>query len=120
MIKIADIFVSDDGCGNYVLRLRGTDAAYFTISNKQLYFRDDIGTSPRIYNATINLENLPNTATPITRSFSVDRRNCITITTTTAAPAITTTTVAPTITTTVAPATTPSSWCWPSSWAARC
>ena len=100
MIKIADIFVSNDGCGNYVLRLRGADSAYFTISNKQLYFRDDVGTSPRIYNAIVSLENLPNTATPISRSFSVDRRNCTTTTPPPTTTSTTTTTTTTTITTT--------------------
>jgi hypothetical protein len=108
MIKIADVYISDDGCGNYIVRLRGTDASYFTIANNELYFKNELETTARLYNASINLENLPNTLTPIVENFTVDRRNCtiITTTSTTAAPT-TTTTAAPTTTTTTTTSTTP-------------
>ena len=36
MIKIADIYISDDGCGDFILRLQGNDAAYFKIINKEV------------------------------------------------------------------------------------
>jgi hypothetical protein len=105
MIKIADVYISDDGCGNYIVRLRGTDASYFTIANNELYFKNELETTARLYNASINLENLPNTLTPIVENFTVDRRNCTitTTTSTTVAPVTTTTT---TTTTTAAPTTT--------------
>lgn len=42
MIKVADIYVSDDGCGPYTISVcGGSDASYFKIIGKSLYFDED-------------------------------------------------------------------------------
>jgi hypothetical protein len=42
MIKVADIYVPEDGCGPYALSIcGGVDAAYFKVIGKELYFDED-------------------------------------------------------------------------------
>jgi hypothetical protein len=99
MIKVADIYVSDDGCGDFILRLRGSDARYFVLKGKEVYLKDDIAIESRIYKIQISLENLPNTLPQKYIELNIDRRNCFISVTTTGGPT-TTTTSGPTTTTT--------------------
>lgn len=42
MIKVADIYVSNDGCGPYTISAcGGVDASYFKVIGKELYFDED-------------------------------------------------------------------------------
>jgi len=42
MIKVADIYVSEDGCGPYTISVcGGADASYFKVIGKSLYFDED-------------------------------------------------------------------------------
>jgi len=42
MIKVADIYVPEDGCGPYTLSIcGGIDAAYFKVIGKELYFDEN-------------------------------------------------------------------------------
>jgi len=42
MIKVANIYVSEDGCGPYTLSIcGGADAAYFKVIGKELYFDEN-------------------------------------------------------------------------------
>ena len=42
MIKVADIYVSEDGCGPYTVTVcGGTDASYFKVIGKSLYFDEN-------------------------------------------------------------------------------
>jgi len=42
MIKVADIYVPEDGCGPYALSIcGGVDAAYFKVIGKELYFDEN-------------------------------------------------------------------------------
>jgi len=52
MIKVADIYVSEDGCGPYTLSVcGGVDISYFKIIGKSLYF-DENGFSDNVVNST--------------------------------------------------------------------
>jgi hypothetical protein len=83
MIKIGDIYISDDGCGDFIIRLHGPDAIYFVIKGREIYFKDEIALEPRIYKGQVYLENLPNTVAPKYTEFNVDRRFCAALQTTT-------------------------------------
>lgn len=47
MIKVADIYVSNDGCGPYTISVcGGVDASYFKVIGKELYFDEDKFNNP--------------------------------------------------------------------------
>lgn len=102
MIKVANLNISQDNCGLYVIRLKGTDAAFFRVINNELWF---ILQQPNIcktsYSVTVSVEDLAGRFTPLTRTFTLNTPNCFCTSTTT-----TTTTSTPTTTTTNTPITT--------------
>jgi len=77
MIKVADINISEDNCGLYVIRLRGLDAQYFQVIDKKLYF---LLTEPNIckqfYTVTISIEDLAGRFIPKTSIYTLNTINC--------------------------------------------
>jgi hypothetical protein len=99
MLKVADINISEDNCGLYVIKLYGNDAIYFQVIDKSLYF---LLTEPNIcknlYKVTISVEDLAGRFTPKVTSYSLNTYNCIcTSTTTSTTPSPTTTSTSTTI-----------------------
>lgn len=106
MRKIADIFVSEDGCGPYALALSGVDSQYFTIQNKMLFLKDGVTLNTSIkpsYTITVVLKDLANRFIPLTATHTINIVNCneiiitptTTTTTTTQDPNSTSTTTTP-------------------------
>lgn len=93
-MKLADLNISNDACGPYVINIYGNDRSSFIIRNNGLYFRDEVVLDSRIknnYSIIIAVEDFSKRFPPLTRSYSVNIVNCIPNTTTTT----TTTTPAP-------------------------
>lgn len=107
MIKVANLNISQDNCGLYVIRLKGTDASFFRVINNELWFTLQ---QPNIcktsYIVIVSVEDLAGRFTPLTRTFTLNTPNCFctsttttTTTTTTLIPATSTTTTITTTTT---------------------
>lgn len=101
MIKVADINISEDNCGLYTVKLLGSDAQFFNIIGKSLYF---ILSQPYIcknlYTVTISVEDLAGRFAPKTATYTLNANNCSctstsTTTTSTAQSTTTTTTSTP-------------------------
>lgn len=91
MIKVADLNISADNCGPYVITLTGADAVYFKVINKELYFLLE---KPYIcktsYTVTASITDLANRFTPKTAVYNLSTPycSCTTSTSTTASPAM--------------------------------
>jgi hypothetical protein len=101
MQKVADVSISEDFCGPYSVKLKGTDAIYFQLINNELYFLlEEPNICKSLYTVTVSIEDLAGRFTPKTAVYTLSTNGCHCTTTTTIAPTTTTTT------TTVIPVTT--------------
>ena len=84
MIKVANLNISQDNCGLYVIRLKGTDASFFRVINNELWFTLQ---QPNIcktsYTVIVSVEDLAGRFTPLTRTFTLNTANCFCTSTTT-------------------------------------
>ena len=95
MIKVANINISADNCGPYVITLTGADAIYFKVINKELYFlleKPYICTTS--YAVTVSITDLANRFTPKTAVYNLSTPYCSCTTSTSTT--LTSTTVSPT------------------------
>lgn len=106
MIKIANINISEDNCGPYVIKLLGNDAQYFKVVGKELYFLLD-QPCKNSYTVTISIEDLANRFAPVQTNYTLSSPGCVCVSTTTTTSTTTTiipnTTTSTTTTTTAAP-----------------
>jgi len=92
-MKLADLNISNDACGPYVINIYGNDRSSFIIRNNGLYFKDNVVLDSRVknnYSIIIAVEDFSKRFPPLTRAYSINIINCPSPTTTT-----TTTTIAP-------------------------
>jgi hypothetical protein len=85
-MKLADLNISNDACGPYVINIYGNDRSSFIIRNNGLYFKDDVILNSRVknnYSIIIAIEDFSKRFPPLTRSYSVTIVNCFPTTTTT-------------------------------------
>lgn len=75
MIKVADINISDDGCGLYVLELTGSDASLFKIINKELYFVLDKPCKEQ-YTVNVVMKDIENRFQPKSVTYNLSSPNC--------------------------------------------
>jgi len=81
MIKVADIYVSEDGCGPYTFTVcGGADASYFKVIGKSLYFDEDKFAT--VIQTTTQTTTNPNVNNPvvqilITTNIYNSYKNCI-------------------------------------------
>jgi len=110
MLKVADINISEDNCGLYIIKLYGNDAIYFKVIDKALYFLlEEPNICKSLYTVTISIEDLAGRFTPKTTTYTLNTYNCTctsTTSSTTAGPTTTTTTTIPPITSTTTSTTT--------------
>lgn len=77
MRKVANINISEDGCGTYVLKLLGADAQFFKIIDKDLYF---LLAEPNIcktsYSVTVSMQDILGRFTPKNVVFNLSTPFC--------------------------------------------
>lgn len=77
MLKVADINISEDNCGLYVIKLLGIDAKYFKVIDKILYFiLSEEQITKSIYTVTISIEDLASRFTPKTVIYQLNTYFC--------------------------------------------
>lgn len=95
MIKVANLNISQDNCGLYIIKLKGTDTSFFKIINNELWFTLQ---QPNIcktsYTVIVSVEDLAGRFTPLTRTFTLNTPNCFCTSTTTTTTTTTSTTTA--------------------------
>jgi formylglycine-generating enzyme required for sulfatase activity len=94
MRKVANIDISNDGCGTYVIKLLGPDAPFFMVIKNELYFLlEEPNICKTSYSVTVSMQDRIGRFTPKNVVYNLSTPFCFCTTTTTT----TTTTVMPTI-----------------------
>jgi hypothetical protein len=82
MLKVANINISDDYCGSFVIKLKGQYANLFSVIDRGLYLVQPI-TQPGTYSVTVSVEDFASRFTPKTTNYTLTVTPCPTTTTTT-------------------------------------
>jgi hypothetical protein len=75
LLKLADLNISNNYCGQYVIRLKGSYASYFKVINNALYLVKRID-APGSYAAIISIEDPAGRFTPVIRNFTFVVSSC--------------------------------------------
>ena len=76
MIKVADLNISADNCGTYVITLTGVDATYFKVINKELYLLLDTPELCKVsYTVNVNITDLTGRLIK-TRAYNLNTADC--------------------------------------------
>ena len=77
MIKVANINISADNCGPYVITLTGVDATYFKVINKELYLLLDTPEPCKLsYTVDVNIKDLTGRFIK-TKTYNLNTADCV-------------------------------------------